>query len=108
MPLNDKGVVSPYKMKKSPIYMGTAAKPSPLKIWPALIPLLAKGAAAVGAKVAAAGGVKAIMAGMFTKATVGKAALSAGASITASAVNKQLKGPEENPNDPFGGQKMGV
>jgi hypothetical protein len=114
MPISSTGKVSPYQMKKSPINMGTAAKPSPLKIWPVIIPLLAKGAAAIGAKVAAAGGIKAVGAAIaskaagwgITKAAVGKAALGAGASIAA---HKATKGEIENdPNDPFAGQKMGV
>jgi hypothetical protein len=122
MPISNKGKISPYKMKRSPINMGTAAKPSPLKIWPVIGLAVAKG---VGAKIAAAGGMKAVLAGIgtkigssavgklaakygITKEVIGKAALSTGKTIVEKGMektNEPLNNPD--PSDPFGGHTIG-
>ena len=100
-----------YNMKNSPINKGYAAKPSPVKL-AFLAPLIAGAktlAAGIGAKVAAAGGAKAIAA-----KAAGWAVKKAGEAAVVGAVQKGLDNinqppkQESDPNDPFGGTKMGV
>jgi hypothetical protein len=125
MPLNNKGKVSPYKMKNSPINMGTAAKPSPVKGLPFLAPLFAwlgggaagaagtAAATASGAAVGSAAAAKAATAGAIAagKATATKVGVSAASTYANSAISKNVNKPkfyekQGMDNDPFGGIKV--
>ena len=105
-------------MKNSPINKGYAAKPSPVKL-AFLAPLIAGAktlAAGIGAKVAAAGGAQVVAAKALGAAgkAAGWAVKKAGEAAVVGAVQKGLENINQpptqgsDPNDPFGGTKMGV